>query len=186
MDPDAGDQLVGNDRFRDIIDAAAFEAFDDMLGVRKASHEDDWYVTEVADFPYPAASLEAIHLGHNGIHQNEIRLDLRDHGKSARAAAYYQYRHSCVFEHIGQQAQGLRRVVDRKNCGPRFGLRHHGTPALRGCPCNRRGRNLRRAAADRPGWGRPWAERRRSRPAWPESRGYGRSHPIGSIAQDRL
>ena len=91
------------------------ESFDDVLGLREPGHEDHRQVREQLVALQAPAGLESADAGHPRVQEHEVRRDLLDQIERGLAVRRDQDREAGMIEGVGQEAQGLRRVVDDQN-----------------------------------------------------------------------
>jgi hypothetical protein len=67
--PDAGRQLLGRERFGEVVVGAGFEPGDDVVGVGASRDHDDRHVGRLADLP---ADLEPVEAGEHDVDQHHV------------------------------------------------------------------------------------------------------------------
>jgi hypothetical protein len=125
VNANAGQHLLDHDRLCYVVDAAGFEAMNDVFGFGQSRHEDDRHMVEPGVALEPPAGLETVHARHDGVEQDDVGRDLVDDPHRRRAVERDHHRHARAVERVGEQAQRLRGVVDDERDVALFGVNDH-------------------------------------------------------------
>jgi len=111
----AGAHLGHAQRLADVVDRALVEAGHDVVGLVAGAHENDGDAGRAGVQLEPAAGFQAIHAGHDHIHQDQVGVDPARDAQGAFARRGQESLVALLRHHLAQHAKVGGGVIDNQN-----------------------------------------------------------------------